>query len=251
MLEVSKLAFRRAVISQGGPAGVDRIPKNGLNFGNQPLGARGRLTSARRQGGRLAARRQSRAIERLADIDVPEPGNDTLIEQCCFQAGLLALAATRQIAGRQGVAKGLDPEPGDQFVLLETVGRRQSHETEPPHVIVGDRRPVAHGENNMVVARIVAGVVQKLTRLQGICSRTQDPEPAAHAKMHDQHLAAFEMSQKIFRPPRQRVYALTGKPLHEPVRKGKPQIRPPLLDMLEMRADKHVFKAAAHGLDFR
>ena len=58
-------------------------------------------------------------IERLADIDVAQPGDDPLVQQRRLEAGLLALAGERQHRGVEGVAERLRAEPAQQRLVVE------------------------------------------------------------------------------------------------------------------------------------
>ena len=60
-----------------------------------------------------------------------------------------------------------------------------------------------------------------------------DLEPAGHAQMHDERVAAIERGQEIFRPPRQVDNPRAGQPLHKAFRQWKAQIGPVGLHALE------------------
>ena len=66
-----------------------------------------------------ALRRQPRAVQRLADVNIAEAGDDPLIQQRRLEAGLLALAGARQHRGIEGVAERLGTEPFQQRLVVE------------------------------------------------------------------------------------------------------------------------------------
>src|ERR1700691_4857502 len=68
VLEIAKLAIGLHIVAQRGAAGFDRLVEHRADRRDQPFGP----TTADRPG--EPSRRQARAIERLADIDVTEPG---------------------------------------------------------------------------------------------------------------------------------------------------------------------------------
>src|SRR5229473_1757002 len=84
VLEIAELAIGLDVIAQRRPAGLDRLAENLADRRGEPLGPR----ADDRRG--EPARRQPGAKERLADIDVAEPGDDALIEQGRLDRGQLA-----------------------------------------------------------------------------------------------------------------------------------------------------------------
>src|SRR5262245_40522471 len=96
VLKAPEFAVGAAVIAQRRAAGGDRSLEHLLDGGDEAHRVRRRHTGARRQGRGFAPRRQPRAVERLADIDVAEAGHDLLVEQRGFEARRLAGAGSRQ-----------------------------------------------------------------------------------------------------------------------------------------------------------
>ena len=68
-------------------------------------------------------RRNAGAIQRLADIDIAEPRDQSLVEQRGLDRGGLALEARGKPFRREGRAQRLDAEALEQSVLLEPLGR--------------------------------------------------------------------------------------------------------------------------------
>src|SRR5664279_1031182 len=81
MLEIAELAGGLAMIAQRRAAGLDRLVQHRVNRTHQTFGMIGRFTRFFRQRRRQPSRRQMRAIQRLADIDVAEARDHALVEQ--------------------------------------------------------------------------------------------------------------------------------------------------------------------------
>src|ERR1700680_485258 len=83
VLEIAELARGLAMVAQRRAAGLDRWFNPGVNRGTQPFGVIGRLATGNAfalsgfggQGRGQSPRRQMRAKQRLADIDIAEPGD--------------------------------------------------------------------------------------------------------------------------------------------------------------------------------
>ena len=75
------------------------------------------------------------------------------------------------------------------------------------------------------------------------------PEGAGHAQMHDQHLAAVEICEQIFRPTGQGCDNPPLQPLHEALGEGKAQIRAAAFEFQDARAFKIRLQAAPDRLD--
>ena len=87
-------------------------------------------------------------MQRLADIDVAEPGHDSLIGERGLERGLLALACARQHRRVERVAERLGPERTQQRLLVE-LGARQRASSMPKrrgslNEIARARRHVEH-----------------------------------------------------------------------------------------------------------
>src|SRR3984893_13562989 len=88
VLEIAELARGLAMVAQRRAAGLDRLVQHRVNRGDQPFGVIGRLALFGGQRRGRSARRQMSAKQRLADIDIAEPGDHALVEQRRLQAGL-------------------------------------------------------------------------------------------------------------------------------------------------------------------
>ena len=103
-----------------------------------------------------------RAVQRLADIDVAEPGNDALIRQRGLQRGLLAVAGLRQHRGVERIAERLRPErTHHRFAASSVVARDQLHEAEAARIVERDDRAVRHVEHDVIVRRELAARVME------------------------------------------------------------------------------------------
>src|SRR5262249_53025805 len=105
VLEIAELAVGAAMIAQRGAAGGDRVREHGLDGMDQPLRAFVRRPGLGRDRGRAPLGREPRAVERLADVNVAEPGHDLLVRQRGLERGLLALVRAREHRGVEFVAE--------------------------------------------------------------------------------------------------------------------------------------------------
>src|SRR5262245_55627552 len=86
--EIRRVRCRRAVTLLPRKAPRDRLVQHLLDRRHQMPRRSTRATHPCRDRGGTALRRQAGAIERFADIDVAEPGDDTLIRKRSLQRGL-------------------------------------------------------------------------------------------------------------------------------------------------------------------
>src|SRR4051812_42409208 len=96
MLEIAEIAIGLPMIAQRRATCLDRVVQHRLDGIRQGAGRRAGRAGLQRDGRRLAVRRQMRAMQRLADVDVPQTRNDSLIRQCSLERGLLARARLAQ-----------------------------------------------------------------------------------------------------------------------------------------------------------
>src|SRR5262245_58190206 len=119
VLEVAEPAGGAAVIAPARAAGGDRARGHRLDGIDQPLRALVRRPGFARDRGRAPLGREPRAVERLADVNVAEPGHHLLVRQRRLERGLLALARTREHRGVEFVAERLGAERAQQRLVLE------------------------------------------------------------------------------------------------------------------------------------
>src|SRR5450830_48820 len=90
VLEIAERAVGTAVVAQRRAAGLNRVLEHRLDGIDQRAGTCVRLTIAVGDSGSKPLGSEPRAEQRLADIDVAEPGDHALIAERGFQRGLLA-----------------------------------------------------------------------------------------------------------------------------------------------------------------
>src|SRR5581483_3331119 len=92
VLEIAERAVGAPMIAQRRAARLDRIVEHGSDRVGQRNSALVRRAGFAGDGESHALGRQPRAMQRLADIDIAQPGNHALIAERGLQRGLLALA---------------------------------------------------------------------------------------------------------------------------------------------------------------
>ena len=75
---------------------------------------------------RHPVRREARDVQRLADVDVAEPGHHPLIEQGDFQRRLLAAQRGASAAPSNSVDNGSGPRPAERRMRVERAGGHRS-----------------------------------------------------------------------------------------------------------------------------
>src|SRR5690606_26416967 len=90
MLEIAERSVRLDMVAQRRAAGIDRFGDDGADGNSEPVAAFWRLFQPPRDRGGDPLWRQSRPPERLAYIDVAEPGDEALVHQCGLQRRPLA-----------------------------------------------------------------------------------------------------------------------------------------------------------------
>src|SRR5262245_42319367 len=126
---------------------------------DQRLRALVRQACSRRDRGGPPLGREPRAVERLADVDIAESGDDLLVRQRGLERGLLALARARQHAGVEFVSERLGTERTQQWLLVERGAGNELHHAETARVVEGDARARRHVEYDVVVGRVLRALV--------------------------------------------------------------------------------------------
>ena len=189
------------------------------------------------------------SVQRLADIDVAEPGDDALVEkQALDRRPAARRERARQIGGVEPAAERLGAEALEPGMLIQRVGGDEVHVAEAARVVEGDQRAGLGLEHDMGVLRIRRLREVEVARpSRRACAG--DLEAAAHAQVHHQGLAAVERRQQVLRAPFQSLDARAGQPLDETLGQRKAQVRAARLDAGQPRAGQDGLKAPAHGLD--
>src|SRR5205085_8518032 len=144
VLEIPELSVGLDVIAQRGPAGFDRLGQDRANPNDQPL----RTPPADR--GREASRRDARAEERLANIDVSEPGDDPLIEQRGFDRRHLAGERRSEIGAVEFGFERLRAEPRQERVLFLLAALDVVEQPEAAGIVEADDGTVVEPQHDMV-----------------------------------------------------------------------------------------------------
>ena len=129
-----------------------------------------------------------RAVQRLAHIDVAQPGHHALVRQRRLERGLLGSAGFRQHRAVERIAERLRAEQLDHRIARQRVARDQLHVAETARIVEGDDRAVRHVEDDVVVRRELAARVMEFAGPL-LVAAVQHAERAGHAEMHQQHLA--------------------------------------------------------------
>ena len=198
----------------------------------------------------LALRRQQRAVERLADIDVAEPRDHALVEQRRLQAGVLA-PARRAPASRHRMRCRAARARARAAAAPRRASARGTSFIEPNRRgslkrIVRARR---HAEHHMVVRQVLGAVVIIGAGRRHRRSSLLDAERARHAEMHHQHVAGRQVGEQIFGAAAEPGHGLAFEPLREILRQRPAQVAATRLDL--DRSARPPSRARARGARFR
>ena len=101
--------------------------------------------------GREAPRRDAGAEQRLADIDVAQPGDDPLVEQRGFDRRHLAGERCGEISAIEFGFERLRAEPRQERVLFLLPALDVIEQPEAAGIVEADDGAALHGEDDMVV----------------------------------------------------------------------------------------------------
>ncbi len=131
MLEIAQRAIRLDMVAQrGSPATMASAITSRTHSARSPAAALPCPSCQR--AFRPHAWRETRAVERLADIDVAEPGNHCLVEKSRLQRRLLVRKCRRQHLGTQAVAGRLRPEARQIGIVVKTRRLLKQEKAEAP-----------------------------------------------------------------------------------------------------------------------
>ena len=156
--------------------------------------------SAMRRG--LALRRQQRAAERLADVDVAEPRDDPS-GRAARPSGWSSCRGTpcASMAASNALPSGSGPSARSSGSSSSFAARHELHRAEAARIVEAHRRARRHVEHHMVVRQVLGAVVIIRARRRPSPAVALDAERARHAEMHHQHVAGRQIGQQIFRAP--------------------------------------------------
>ena len=127
--------------------------------------------------------------------------------------------------------------------------RNELHKAEAARIVVNNAGASRELEGDMVMRGILspsANPRHALHEAPGVF----DAKRSRHAEMHDEEVRAVEIGDEIFGAAPEPFDAAAGEALSETLRKGKPQIRPPLVDSGKPRSDHGRFEPQADRFDF-
>src|SRR4051794_38503045 len=109
VLEIAERAVGLGVVAQRRAAGLDGLGENGADLACEAMRLLARLAARRRDRARRGLRVKPRPEQRLADIDVSEPGDQALVEERRLERRPLAAKQPGDRLARQLVAERLEP----------------------------------------------------------------------------------------------------------------------------------------------
>src|SRR5258705_9437603 len=225
--KITELAVGAGEILEGRAARRDRLGEHRVDCRDQPLQPLERNRPA------SAARMDAGAIERLADIDVAEAGDDSLVEQQQLDRGRAAGKAALEFIRVE--VKRLWPERLERRPVGKPVGADQIKRPEPPRVVKRQPPALVRLDQEMVMLADLARV---------------DPPVTRHAEMEAQSVAAVGVDQPVFRAAAEADDPLSRQSLAEVDRQRAAQVGPARLDPLDPAAVEHMGKAADGGFNF-
>src|SRR5262245_31154991 len=249
VLEITELTIGAAGVAQRRAAGRDRLREHGLDGIDQLLRALVRCTGLARDGRRAPLGREPCAVKRLADIDIPEPGDDPLVRQRRLERGLLAFARARKHRRVEFVAQRLGTERAQQRLAVEFGARNELHHAEAARIVEGDAHARRHVEHDVIVSGVLRAVVVVATRGR-LAAPPRHAKRTRHSEMHHQHLVGGKIGEEILGAPAEPLDCFAFEPGHEILGQRPAQIAAVGDDFVKARALHHRPKAAAHSLDF-
>ena len=190
-------------ILQGGAAGGNCLSKDVSDMAHKFVQPR-IMAFAADQGAGLAAGRQACTMQRFADIDIAEPCDDVLVEQCRLERRCLATEPLRQVVGIEGIAERLDPDPAQKLVGLSIVPRDEVHDAKAAGIGIDDPGSIIEADHHMIVRPLsrvsCRGLKIEFTEVTGALFR-EHSKPACHAQMDEQQVARIQGSQYVLRAP--------------------------------------------------
>src|ERR1700733_6351061 len=104
-------------------------------------------------------------MQRLADIDVAEPGDDSLIEQRGFEAGLLSLAGLSEHRGVERVAERFGAQSRQRRFFVELGTRDELHRAKTARGVEGHDAAGLHMKHDMIMREMPSLLVMVLAEL--------------------------------------------------------------------------------------
>src|SRR5688572_3880712 len=127
-------------------------------------------------------------MERLAYIDVPEPGHDTLIGERRFQRCLLTLERVRESRRVEAAIERLRTKRRQRASDREATCFDDVHLAEAARIVEDDGGARRHREEYVVV-RVKTAALEIEISLHRIPASLHDAERARHPEVHQQRFA--------------------------------------------------------------
>ena len=166
----------------------DRLFQDFLDRLRQRLGSRSWLAGRGRKRRCPPLRRQLCAMERLAHVNVAEPGDNALIRERGFQRGLLAFEGPREGRRVEAAIERLWTEGLQRAITGLFAGVDDVHLTEAARIVEHDGGAGRHREQHVVVRIEAAAFVVEVT-LHRIALPLDDAKRSRHAEVHQQRVA--------------------------------------------------------------
>ncbi len=99
-------------------------------------------------------------MERLADVDVAQAGDQALIQEGGLERRDLVAETGARRRPRSGFAQGLDPHAGEVPAFRKRGRGYEVHEAEAADVVVGHGRAVRHRHHDVVVLGVALGALE-------------------------------------------------------------------------------------------
>lgn len=182
VLEIAELAIGLNIVTQGRPTGDDRLAENRADAGDEPLYP----PVADRPG--EASWRDRRAEQRLAYVNIAEPGDDALVEQRRFDRGHLAGERRREVGGIEFRLERLRAQPRQQRVRRLSATLHIVEQAKPARIVKADDGSVVEGEHDVVMLGVGQG--------SAACGN-----PAGHPEVKKQQSIRIEFDQDVLSAP--------------------------------------------------
>jgi demethylmenaquinone methyltransferase / 2-methoxy-6-polyprenyl-1,4-benzoquinol methylase len=232
MLEIAERTVCLHIVAQRRAAGRDRLAENRADRGDQPCRA------SRADRGGLTAGRQARAIERLAGVNIAEPGDDALVEQRRLYRRQPAGELPCQKRGVEAGAERLRSQHGQERVPGRLATPQIVDRTEAARIVEADEGAIVELDQHMVVR-------------PGRERSGAGGDAARHAEVQQQQTVGVQLDQDVFAAAVERADPRAVEPGREIRRKRPAQIAAAQQGANDATAADPCREAAPHRFDFR
>lgn len=189
----------------------------------------------------------------LADVDVSEPGDRALIEQCGFDRRAPSLERPLEVTACELPRQRLRSEIAKQGMRRQRASFYQKHQSKP--AMIGEDNP---GTCVGIEDHVVVGAVP-CTQKGSFVNMIAQParfslrihcEPARHAKVDHEGLLAIELGQEVLGSAVETAHMAAGKPVREAGRERQAQIAAPRDDASEAAPLQNGGESPPNRFDF-